>query len=34
VLFEDSASLVGLVLAFVGIFLGKLLDLPVLDGVA
>jgi cation diffusion facilitator family transporter len=34
VLFEDSASLVGLVFAFLGIFLGSLFDAPYLDGVA
>jgi len=34
VLFEDSAALLGLVAAFVGIGLGEALDLPVLDGVA
>ena len=33
-LFEDTASLIGLVCAFLGIFLGTLLDMPVLDGVA
>ena len=34
VLLEDSAALLGLVFAFVGIFLGSQLDMPVLDGVA
>lgn len=34
VLLEDSAALVGLVLAFLGIFLGRQLGLPQLDGVA
>jgi len=34
VLFEDSAAMLGLVAAFVGIALGQALDLPVLDGVA
>src|SRR5579859_2922451 len=34
VLFEDTASLAGLLFAFLGIFLGKLLNLPMLDGVA
>src|SRR5918912_546742 len=34
VLLEDSASLVGLVVAFLGIFLGRQLNLPQLDGVA
>jgi cation diffusion facilitator family transporter len=34
VLFEDTASLIGLALAFLGILLGQLLGLPVLDGVA
>lgn len=34
VLLEDSAALVGLVLAFFGIFLGHRLGLPQLDGVA
>ena len=33
VLFEDSAALVGLLVAFVGIFLSVSLDLPILDGV-
>jgi cation diffusion facilitator family transporter len=33
VLFEDSAALVGLLIAFVGIYLSVSLDLPVLDGV-
>jgi cation diffusion facilitator family transporter len=34
VLFEDSAALVGLGIAFTGIFLSTRLNLPVLDGVA
>lgn len=34
VLLEDSAALLGLVFAFLGIFLGSLLDVPQLDGVA
>src|SRR3546814_1450814 len=32
VLFEDSAAMLGLVVAFVGIALGEALDMPVLDG--
>ncbi|MFL6195656.1 MAG: cation diffusion facilitator family transporter [Thermoanaerobaculia bacterium] len=34
VFFEDSAALAGLVLAFLGVFLGHLLESPVADGVA
>ena len=34
VLFEDTAALLGLALATLGIFLAQVLDLPVLDGVA
>lgn len=34
VVLEDSAALLGLVFAFLGIFLGQLLELPYLDGVA
>lgn len=34
VLYEDSAALIGLIIAFVGIFLSQLLNMPVLDGVA
>lgn len=34
VLFEDSAALIGLLIAFLGILGAQLLDLPVLDGVA
>lgn len=34
VLLEDSAALLGLIFAFLGIFLGRLLDLPYLDGAA
>lgn len=34
VLFEDTAALLGLVVALVGIALGQALDMPVLDGVA
>jgi cation diffusion facilitator family transporter len=34
VLFEDSAAIAGLIVAFVGILLGDLLDNPYLDGIA
>jgi cation diffusion facilitator family transporter len=34
VLFEDTAALAGLVVAFLGIFAGQALGMPVLDGVA
>jgi len=34
VLFEDSAAMLGLVVAIVGIFLADYLDIPLLDGVA
>lgn len=34
VLFEDSAALLGLIVAFVGIFLGQVLHNPYIDGVA
>jgi divalent metal cation (Fe/Co/Zn/Cd) transporter len=34
VLFEDTAALLGLVVALLGVALGQVLDLPVLDGVA
>jgi len=34
VVFEDAAALTGLVVAFLGIFLGRTLDVPALDGVA
>mgnify|MGYP000701775565 CR=1 FL=1 len=34
VLFEDSAAMLGLIVAFVGIWLGHELNMPVLDGVA
>lgn len=34
VVFEDSAALVGLLVAFLGILLSDLLDMPVLDGAA
>ncbi len=34
VLFEDSAAMLGLIVAFVGIALGQALGMPVLDGVA
>jgi cation diffusion facilitator family transporter len=34
VLFEDSAAMLGLIVAFVGIALAQALDMPVLDGVA
>jgi cation diffusion facilitator family transporter len=34
VLFEDTAAMLGLIVAFIGILLSQLLDLPVMDGVA
>jgi cation diffusion facilitator family transporter len=34
VLFEDTAAMLGLLVAFIGIALGQILDLPVMDGVA
>jgi len=34
VLFEDTAAILGLITAFIGILLSQLLELPVLDGVA
>lgn len=34
VLFEDTAAMLGLIIALVGIFLADVLDMPVLDGVA
>lgn len=34
VLFEDSAALIGLLIAFLGTFLAQRLDLPLLDGAA
>ena len=34
VLFEDTAAMLGLLAAFVGIALGEIFDLPILDGVA
>jgi cation diffusion facilitator family transporter len=34
VLFEDSAAMLGLIVAMVGIALGQWLDMPILDGVA
>ncbi|MGB3693076.1 MAG: cation diffusion facilitator family transporter [Spirulinaceae cyanobacterium] len=34
ILFEDSAAILGLLIAFIGIFLGHLLNNPYLDGVA
>lgn len=34
VLFEDTAAMLGLVFAFIGIALGQYLEMPVLDGVA
>ena len=34
VLFEDSAAMLGLIIAFLGIWLGQVLEMPVLDGVA
>ena len=34
VLFEDTAAMLGLIIAFTGILLGQLLSLPMLDGIA
>ncbi|MEZ7981926.1 MAG: cation diffusion facilitator family transporter [Myxococcota bacterium] len=34
VLLEDSAAMLGLLIAMIGIFLGDTLDMPILDGVA
>src|SRR5690606_22972427 len=34
ILFEDSAALLGLIIAFVGITAARILDMPELDGVA
>lgn len=34
ILFEDTAAMLGLMVAMIGIFLAQALDLPVLDGVA
>ena len=34
ILFEDTAALLGLIVAFFGILLSQLLDMPVMDGVA
>lgn len=34
VLFEDASDLLGLLIAFLGVFLSHMLDMPVLDGVA
>ena len=34
VLFEDTAAMLGLLVALIGIWLGELLEMPVLDGVA
>ncbi len=34
VLFEDSAAMLGLVVAFLGLLIGELMELPVMDGVA
>lgn len=34
VLFEDSAAMLGLIVAFLGIYLGHALDIPELDGLA
>ncbi len=34
VLFEDSAALIGLIVAFLGVFLGHVLNNPYLDGTA
>jgi len=34
VLFEDTAAMLGIIVAFVGIFLADVLDIPALDGIA
>jgi cation diffusion facilitator family transporter len=34
VLFEDSAAMLGLIVAFIGLYLGEVLNLPMLDAVA
>jgi cation diffusion facilitator family transporter len=34
VLFEDSAAVLGLIIAFIGVFLAYALEMPILDGVA
>ena len=34
VLFEDTAALAGLIVAFLGIYFGHVLEMPVLDGIA
>ena len=34
VLFEDTAALIGLFIAFIGVYLAHALNMPVLDGVA
>lgn len=34
VLFEDTAAMLGLIVAFVGILLSQVLELPILDGIA
>ena len=34
VLAEDTAAMLGLLVAFLGVFLGQLLGMPILDGVA
>jgi hypothetical protein len=34
VLFEDSAALIGLVIALIGIALAEILEMPRLDGIA
>lgn len=34
ILFEDSAAMMGLIIAFVGIFLSQALDMPILDSLA
>ncbi len=34
VLFEDTAAMLGLITAFIGILLSQILDMPILDGIA
>ena len=34
VLFEDSAAMLGLVVALIGITIGEVFDLPIMDGIA